>query len=170
MVVDSPRYSKWQGEKMKSVINFKRLTLIAIGILLGSVSAFAQESKIKEKDVPPAVISAFKSAYPNATIRGYAKEKEKGKLFYEIESKDGETTRDLLYNPDGTVAEIEETILAIDLPAEAQQLIKTRYPRGIVSRAEKVTEGNTIKYEVSIRNGKTRTGLAFSADGKLLKK
>ena len=155
---------------MKSVINFKRLTLIAIGLLLASVSGFAQESKIKEKDMPPAVIAAFKSAYPNATVRGYAKEREKGKLFYEIESKDGATMRDLLYNPDGTVAEIEETIAATDLPAEAQQLIKSKYPKGVVSRAEKVTEGNTIKYEVSIRNGKKRNGLAFDANGKLLTK
>jgi hypothetical protein len=155
---------------MKSAINFKRLTLIAIGLLLVSVSAFAQEAKIKEKDVPPAVIAAFKSAYPNATVRGYAKESEKGKTFYEIESKDGATMRDLLYNSDGTVAEIEETIAVTDLRAEAQQTIKSKYPRGVVSRAEKVTEGDTIKYEVSIRNGKRRAGLAFDADGKLLKK
>jgi hypothetical protein len=124
-----------QGEeRMKSAINFKRLAWIAIGLLLLSTSAFAQESKITEKDVPPAVIASFKSAYPNATVRGYAKEKEKGKLFYEIESKDGATMRDLLYHPDGTVAEIEETIAATDLPAEAQQLIKAKYPRGVVSR------------------------------------
>src|SRR5437764_11162487 len=132
---------------MKSAINFKRWTLIAIGLLLVSVSAFAQEAKIKEKDVPPAVIAAFKSAYPNATVRGYAKETEKGKTFYEIESKDGATMRDLLYNPDGTVAEIEETIAAADLPAEAQQIIKSKYPRSVVSRAGEVTEGKTNKYE-----------------------
>ena len=34
---------------MKSAINFKRLTLIAIGLLLVSVSAFAQEAKIKRE-------------------------------------------------------------------------------------------------------------------------
>ena len=155
---------------MESIINFKKLTLMVVGLLLATFPAFAQESKIKEQDVPPAVLAAFKAAYPNATIRGLAKEKEKGKTFYEIESKDGATMRDLLYNSDGTVAEIEETIAATDLPAEAQQIIKSKYPRGVVSRAEKVTEGSTIKYEVSIRNGKKRTGLAFNADGKLLTK
>jgi putative PepSY-like beta-lactamase-inhibitor len=155
---------------MKSVIYFKRLILIAIGLLFASALVFSQERKIREKDVPPAVIAAFKSAYPNATVRGYAKEKEKGKLFYEIESKDGATMRDLLYHPDGTVAEIEETIAAGDLPVEAQQLIKAKYPRGVVGRAEKVTEGTAIKYEVSIRNGQRRTSLAFDADGKLLTK
>ena len=155
---------------MKTTITFKRATLIAIGLLLTSVCASAQEAKIKEKDVPQAVIAAFKSAYPNATVRGYAREKENGKVFYEIESKDGATMRDLLYNPDGTVAEIEETIAVTDLPAEAQQLIKSKYPRAVVSRAEKVTEGDKVKYEVSARIGKKRIGWSFDADGKLLKK
>ena len=154
---------------MKSAMTFKRATLIAIGLLLVSLSASAQESKIREKDVPQVVIAAFKSAYPNATVRGYAKEKEKGKLFYEIESKDGATIRDLLYNPDGTVAEIEETISVTDLPAEAQQLIKSKYPKAVVTRAEKVTEGDKIKYDVSARSGKRRISLSFDADGKLLK-
>ena len=155
---------------MKSAITFKKAILIAIGLLLTSFSASAQESKIKEKDVPQAVIAAFKSAYPNATVRGYAKEKEKGKLFYEIESKDGGTSRDLLYNPDGTVAEIEETVAATDLPAAAQQLIKSKYPKAVVSRAEKVTEGDKVKYEVSARSGKRRISFTFDADGKPLKK
>ena len=154
---------------MKSAIAFKRLTLIAIGLLLASLSASAQETKISEKDVPQAVIAAFKSAYPNATVRAYAKEKEHGKLFYEIESKDGATMRDLLYNPDGTVAEIEETVAVTDLPAEAQQAIKSKYPKAVVTKAEKVTEGDKIKYEVSARSGKKRISLSFDADGKLLK-
>jgi len=154
---------------MKSAITVKRATLIAIGLWLTSVCASAQESKIKQTDVPQAVIAAFKSAYPNANVRGYAKEKENGKLFYEIESKDGATMRDLLYNPDGTLAEIEETVAVTDLPDEAQQLIKSKYPKAVVSRAEKVTEGDKIKYEVSARRGKQRISLAFDADGKLLK-
>lgn len=153
---------------MKFAFTFKRATLIAIGLLLASVCAVAQESKIQEKDVPKAVIAAFKAAYPNATVRGYAKEKENGKLFYEIESKDGATMRDLLYNPDGTIAEIEETVAAADLPAAAQQALQAKYPKAVVSRAEKTTQGNKVEYEVSARRGKQRISLTFDADGKLL--
>lgn len=153
---------------MKFAFTFKRATLIAIGLLLASVCAAAQESKIQEKDVPKAVIAAFKAAYPNATVRGYAKEKENGKLFYEIESKDGATMRDLLYNPDGTIAEIEETVAAADLPAAAQQALQAKYPKAVVSRAEKTTQGNKVEYEVSARRGKQRISLTFDADGKLL--
>jgi Putative beta-lactamase-inhibitor-like, PepSY-like len=151
-----------------SVFTFKKATLVAIGLLLTSVYASAQESKIQEKDVPKAVIAAFKSAYPNATVRGYAKEKENGKLLYEIESKDGATMRDLLYNPDGTLAETEETVAASDLPAAAQQALQAKYPKAVISKAEKTTQGDKVEYEVSARRGKQRISLTFDADGKLL--
>lgn len=143
-----------------------RAATVVLAICLGSVLASAQEAKIREKDVPAAVLNAFKSAYPNATVRGYAKEKENGKLYYEIESTDGTTKRDLLYHPDGTVAEIEETIADTDLPSAAQDLIHTQYPKAVVLRAEKVTKGDKIEYEVSARQGKRRIGLAFDAEGK----
>ena len=154
---------------MKSAITFKKVMLMAIGLLLVSLSASAQESKIREKDVPQAVIAAFKSTYPNATVRGYAKERENGKLFYEIESKDGDTMRDLLYNPDGTVAEIEETVAATDLPEAAQQLIHSKYPKATVNKAERVTAGTKVSYDVSAKQGAKRISFVFDAEGKLEK-
>jgi len=108
---------------MKFIRTISRAALIAMAVSLLAVAAVAQEKKITGKDVPAAVISAFKTAYPKVTIRGYAREKENGKIFYEIESREGTTTRDVLYNPDGTVAEIEESVATTDLPAEVQQAI-----------------------------------------------
>src|SRR5437660_4990868 len=148
---------------MKSAMTFKKVMLMAIGLLLVSLSASAQESKIREKDVPQAVIAAFKSTYPNATVRGYAKERENGKLFYEIESKDGDTMRDLLYNPDGTVAEIEETVAATDLPAAAQQLIHSKYPKAPMNKAARVTIASKSSFDVSAKQGATRNSGIFDA-------
>jgi uncharacterized membrane protein YkoI len=153
---------------MKSIDIFKRAALITVGLLLLSLSASAQESKVNEKDMPQPVLAAFKSAYPNATVRGYAKEKEKGKVFYEIESTDGATMRDISYHPDGTVAEVEETVAATDLPAAAQKVIQTKYPRAVVTKAEKTTAGDKVSYEVIAKRGKQKISLAFDADGKLL--
>src|SRR6267378_1635562 len=116
---------------MKLTCMFVRASLIATAVSLLSFSAAAQEKKITAKQVPAAVIAAFKTSYPHATIRGYAQEKENGKVFYEIESVEGTTHRDVLYNADGTVAEIEESIAATELPADAQQAIKQKYPRAV---------------------------------------
>jgi len=141
-----------------------------MAVSLLALSVVAQEKKITAKDVPAAVMSAFKSAYPNATIRGYAREKENGKVFYEIESREGTTTRDVLYNPDGTVAEIEESIAGTDLPAEVQQAMKEKYPKAVITKAEKTTAGDKVSYEIVARQGKKRVTIEFDSSGKVLTK
>ena len=152
---------------MKLTYALTRFALVLFAISLVTVSAAAQEKKITAKQVPAAVVAAFKSSYPNATIRGYAREKEDGKAFYEIESREGTTQRDILYNADGTVAEIEESIAATDLPADAQAAIKQKYPRAVIILAEKTTAGDTVGYEVSLRNGRKRIAMEFDSSGKV---
>lgn len=153
---------------MKFIRTISRAALIAMAVLLVAIAAVAQEKKITGKDVPAAVMSAFKTAYPNATIRGYAREKENGKVFYEIESREGTTTRDVLYNPDGAVAEIEESLAATDLPAEVQQAMKEKYPKAVITKAERTTAGNKVSYEIVARHGKKRVTIEFDSSGKVL--
>lgn len=130
--------------------------------------ATAQETQVSERKVPAAVIAAFKAAYPQATIRGYAREKENGKLFYEVESIEGQTTRDVLYHPDGTVAVIEESIPLSDLPTDAHESIRRSYPKAVVTKAEKIIRDGLIEYEAHAKLGKKRIELKFDANGKLL--
>jgi uncharacterized membrane protein YkoI len=155
---------------MKFIFTISRAALITMAVSLLAIAAVAQEKKITAKDVPAAVISAFKTAYPNATIRGYAREKENGKVFYEIESREGTTTRDVLYNPDGTVAEIEESLAATDLPAEVRQAMKEKYPKAVITKAEKTTAGDKVSYEIVARQGKKRVTIEFDSSGKVLTK
>lgn len=144
------------------------MVLVGAAVSLLSISAAGQEKKITAKQVPAAVMTAFKTAYPNATIRGYAREKEDGKVFYEIESREGTTSRDILYHPDGAVAEIEESIAPADLPADAQEAIRKQYPKALITLAEKTTVGDKVGYEVSGRQGRKRITMEFDAGGKVL--
>jgi len=140
---------------------------IAIAVLSCSRLGLSQETKIAAKNVPAPVIAAFKATYPNATIRGYSREKENGKTYYEIESREGRVSRDVLYNPDGTVAEIEETVDIKDLPAEVRQTIHTHYPKGVITKAEKTIAGDKVSYEVTIKHGIKRVTIELDSDGKL---
>ena len=139
------------------------------GLVLG-LSAMAQEKekKITAKEVPALVIENFKRAYPKAVIRGYASEMEDGKQYYEIESREGTTRRDVLYNPDRTVAEVEESIDANTLPPAALQAIKQKHPRAVITLAEKTMVGDKVTYEVSAREGRKRFSMEFDSDGKVL--
>ncbi|MDX6613569.1 MAG: hypothetical protein QOD75_2755 [Blastocatellia bacterium] len=155
---------------MKHVSGLLRIGLTIIAIALAGSFASAQERQVKAKDVPVAVRTAFKAAYPNATIKGYAREKENGKTFYEIESTEGATGRDVLYNPDGSVAEVEETIALSDLPTAVQEAIRTKYPNAAVRSAEKTVTGDKVSYDVIVKNGRRRLELEFDADGNLKQK
>ncbi|MDQ2936425.1 MAG: PepSY-like domain-containing protein [Acidobacteriota bacterium] len=155
---------------MRLAKGFVRFALVVTAMSLLGLYAEAQEKQVKKKQVPPAVIAAFNSAYPQATVRGYAREKENGKTYYEVESMDGQTTRDILYNPDGTVAEIEEGIPVGDLPADARAAMAAKYPNAVITKAEKITRGDITEYEAHGRSGKKGVSMEFDASGKPLKK
>jgi hypothetical protein len=134
-----------------------------------AVGALAQEKKITKKDLPVPVLSSFQKAYPKATIKGLSTETEEGKTYFEIESVDGKVKRDLLYLADGTVAEIEETVAAADLPAPVKAAVAAKHPKGKIAKVEKVTRGGVVSYDVVLRSGKTNVELSIDPAGKVLK-
>ncbi len=138
-------------------------------LLIASCLALAEDKKISKKEVPVAVLTAFKKACPHAKILGLSKEVEEGKIFYEIESMDGTKRRDLLYTADGTVAEIEETVAASELPEAVKVAVQNEYPEGKIAKAEKLTRGSMEGYEIHIVSGKKKHELLIDPRGKILK-
>lgn len=139
-------------------------------LICTTVIANAQsEQKIKAKDLPGAITAAFQKAYPNAKIKGTSKEVENGKTMYEVESVDGKINRDLLYNADGTCAEIEETIPVKALPGGVADALKKGFPKGKVMKAEKLTKGETVQYELVVQSGKEKHEVVFDAKGAIVK-
>lgn len=143
------------------------LLLAATGVLLAQGEQ--KEKKMTKADLPAAVIAAFEKAYPGAEIKGVSKETEKGITYFEIESVDGKTNRDLLYTADGKAAEIEETVATADLPKEIQAALKKAAGKGTVAKAEKLTRGSVVSYEFQIKTGKKTKEVAIDAKGKIQK-
>lgn len=147
------------------------LRLIATGLLLTS-PAFAQQkvtryTPIAKSQVPNEVLKAFKTAYPRASVRAYAKVEVDGTPFYKLETVDGDTHRKISYTPDGRVAKLEERITVNELPAGALQATEGKYPEAKITSARRVTEGEQITYEVSVKKGGKEFALEFDAGGKL---
>lgn len=134
-----------------------------------AIEANAKENKLTKKDVPTAVISAFDTAYPKAKIKGYSTETENGKTYYEVESMNGKRSLDVSYLPDGTVAEIEEGVAAKNLSISVLKAVKTKYPKGKISKAEKKTVGSLVTYELKVTTDKTYAGLEIDPTGKIIK-
>ena len=100
--------------------------------------------------LPAPILAAFKAAYPHASIKSAAEEKENGKLVWEVESTQDGLGRDLLYTPDGSVVEIEEEVPSAQLPAPVTAAVKAQFPAARIVKAERVTRSGTVSYELHL--------------------
>jgi uncharacterized membrane protein YkoI len=127
----------------------------------------AAEKNVKLEELPAAVQAAVKAQTRNATLIGLSTEKEKGKTLYEVETKVNGKSRDLLLDQSGTVVETEEEVGMDSVPAPAKAALQKRSGGGTISKVEKVTAGNAISYEGTIKTKAGRTiEYAVTADGK----
>jgi hypothetical protein len=117
--------------------------------------------------LPAAVLAAFRTAYPNATIRNVAKETETGKVVWEVQSVDNGLARDLVYSLDGTVIEFEEQIDPGTLPAAVSAALKAKYPTATITKAEKLRKGTTLTYEMALKGASHKT-VEIAPDGTII--
>jgi hypothetical protein len=146
-----------------------RAFLVVVGILVVSLVYARQEATIKKKDVPKAVLDAFAKSYPKATVKGYSKEAEDGKVVYEIASTEGKVGRDVTYNSDGTMVTLEETLAFTDLPEAVRTAFTKEYPKAKGAKWEKVMEGSITKYEAHMTAGKKSIEAVYNTDGSAVK-
>jgi hypothetical protein len=153
--------------KTTRIITVCLTALAGFSILFSASSVGAQEKKITQKDLPPAVLAAFEKTYPKAEIKGVSEEKgEDGKMEYEIESIEGKTARDVAYLADGKVIEIEETCV---LPDAVRQALDQKYPKGKIVKAEKITRGSKVEYEAVVAAEGKKSEVVLDPAGKVLK-
>ena len=139
----------------------RRLLAWIVGAL-----AFPGASLAGQVSLPPPVATAFHQAYPAARVLHVSKERQDGKVVYEIESRDGDTRRDLIYSPAGAVLEIEEGIPVDSVPAVVRAAAEGRVAGGTLVGAERVTRGTVILFEVQLRvNGRSRF-LTYDLEGR----
>jgi DNA-binding beta-propeller fold protein YncE len=152
--------------------------LLALSLFVASLALFEPfawsgqvsqgQAKAMKAELPPAVLDAFKAAYPKAVIKGTSKETEKGVILYEIESVDGMMNRDLLYTADGKTVEIEESVTPGALPAAIKQALTKAYPGYKLLKAEELTQDGQRLYELQIRHKGKTSEVTVDTGGKLL--
>lgn len=132
--------------------------------------AEAQEVQVDLSALPEAVLSAFKTAYPNAVIKGASQETEQGVSYYEVESVEGTLHRDLLYAADGKAVEIEESMATADMPTAVQETLAREYPEAKVLKSERLTKGDIVQYEMQLQVGEKTIELTIDPAGKIVEK
>lgn len=144
-----------------------RISVLFSNLLLLSV-AFAgdTETKVQFKNLPPAVQAAAKQQERNGVaVRGYNKETENGKIFYEVETLVNGKTRDILLDEAGGVVEVEQQVAISNVPAPAVEGLKKQAAGANITHVESVTKGDNVTYEaVILKNGKKKE-IAVRSDG-----
>jgi len=142
---------------------------IAATFLTLALTASAQEKKIERSTLPPAVEKAVQAETKGATIKGFAEEREHGKTFYEVETVVDGHTRDILFNTDGTVAEIEEEVALESLPTNVQAGLKKKTGGISIDKVESLTKKDKlVAYEGSIRRNGKAAEIQVGPEGKNL--
>jgi uncharacterized membrane protein YkoI len=100
-----------------------------------------------------------------AKVKGFAKEIEDGKTFYEMETVKAGHSRDILFDPSGQVVEVEEDVELTALPAAVKDALSAA---GKLTKVESVTKGQTVVYEGHIVKAGKKSEVKVTADGKPL--
>jgi hypothetical protein len=161
----------WRQPTKEHAVTRIRTSLGLLGIAVAcvwSVATFAQspaKTPAKPKvQLPAAVASAFKAAYPDARIKNVAHETEDGIEQYEIESTNNGKGLDVNYKPDGSLLVVEEQLAATDLPAAVATAISKRYPKATLGTCERATENKKVSYEIGLKGAPVKT-VQLNPDG-----
>jgi threonine dehydrogenase-like Zn-dependent dehydrogenase len=145
-------------------------TVLLAGIAVSAAIPACAESRVPCNTLPARVLSRAKSEAGDATIRGCVKDKENGKVTYEVETlKDGKS-RDFVLDASGSVIEVEQEVAGGSVPAAVSDAIARAAQGGRVGKIESVTRGGAIaSYETTITRNGQRREVAFSPLGNSVK-
>jgi uncharacterized membrane protein YkoI len=152
---------------MRSSIRF---LLAPLTLVLLALVAVADEEKVPVDKLPKKVVDAVKAKYPDAELVKASKEKEDGKVLYEVNVKNKGQKIDVTFTEDGKFVSEEKEIAAKDLPKEVSAALEGKYPKAEIKRAEDVTEGEKKYFEILLVTADKKTmEVQIDAKGKILK-
>jgi hypothetical protein len=147
-------------------------TAVAVTALLGALAQAGGEEKVPLDKLPKAVVDAVKAKFPDAQLKSAEKEKEDGKIVYEVNIKDGKHTIEVTVTPDGKLVSIEKEIEPKDLPKAVAEALREKYPNAKIKKAEELAKGDgkVTGYEmVIVTTGGQTLEVVFNPQGKFQK-
>jgi hypothetical protein len=143
----------------------KNTIITAIAIVFVTSTACAQ--KVKEAEVPKAVVSSFQSNFKGAKAKAWDKEKDGG---YEAEFDWNKVETSATFSADGKLMETEQEIKVSELPKTVTDYIAKNYAGHKIAEAAKITDAaGKMMYEAEVKKAKEEMDLLFDANGTFIK-
>jgi len=144
-------------------------TGVLVSTLLFAATATAQEKGISRADLPAAVEKTVAAQSQGATVRGFSREEENGKTYYEAELMISGHRKDVLMDANGAVVEVEEQVEMGSLPVAVKDGLRAKAGKGKFLKVESITKHDKlVAYEAQVMTGGKRSEIQVGPDGKPL--
>ncbi|HEX6432189.1 MAG TPA: PepSY-like domain-containing protein [Niastella sp.] len=144
--------------------NILFVTLLTTGLVLGASAQDKQQDKLKESDVPTAVQTNFKTAFPNAKDVEWKMKEGKYKVAFEVNGTDHIAS----FGTDGKMMSKGMKIRTSELPSAVASAVKSAYADREINNVYRVDKDGTVAYLVKL-DGDPETKVLYSADGQVVK-
>jgi hypothetical protein len=119
--------------------------------------------------LPPAVQATVRKHTEGAVIHSISKEAEKGKPVYEIETRIGDRSRDMIVGVDGTLMVMENQVMLDSLDASIREALRKGAGAGKITRVESVQLGDSLAYyEAQVVTSGKHSEIKVSPSGHLM--
>jgi hypothetical protein len=153
---------------MKRIFGISLLTAL---LLAASMANAQEEKKVRRNQLPAAVEKTVAAESQGATIKGFSREVEKGKTYYEAELSINGHGKDILMDTKGNIVEVEEQVDLATLPQAVQDALNKAAGTGTIEMVESLTKnGKLVAYEGHVKRGKKRSEIQVGPNGEKLKK
>ncbi len=127
---------------------------IALGLIM-TVGARAEEKKIKQSNLPPAVQKTAGENSTGASVTGYTSDKVDGVMVYQMNLVVDGRARGVVMDQDGAVVSVEQEVAWADLPETVQKNFTGVQGKGKFEAVSTITkDGQVVAYEgILIKNG-----------------
>jgi len=145
----------------------------------GSNESVVGDQQVAISEVPPAVVSSFNLAYPNATVREIERETEDDGLVYKIDFLDANGVRGrAAFTTDGTATDTQhhggnddngQPVAPGDLPTAVQLAFNGRFAGSTIRQIESENEDEGLVYQIDFNDiNSVRRRATFVSDGTFL--
>jgi len=155
---------------MGSILLIAGLAVVGPAVAAESKAAEAGAGKgIPMSSLPAAVQATVKEQTRGAVIRNISKEVEHGKTVYEIETKVGKHSRDMIIGADGKLMIVETQVVMDSLPAPARETFMKNVGKGKIVLLESVALGDSLAYyEAQVDANGKRSELKVDPSGRVV--
>ena len=147
------------------------ISVFATLLLTASMANAQAEKKVRRNQLPAAVEKTVAAESQGATIKGFSREVENRRTYYEAEMTINGHSKDILMDTKGNIVEVEEQVDIATLPAPVQDALKQAAGTGTIEMVESLNKnGKLVAYEGHVKRGHKRSEIQVGPNGEKLKK